>query len=66
MGTKSKQRNLRVSKSTERYMMMDGTRLKIPSLMGNTPRVSGIRTGRDKEFLKGNDGKLSKLQHIIA
>lgn len=66
MGTKSKQRNLRVSKGAKRYTMMDGKRLRVPLLMGNTPRISGTRTGKDKEFLRGNDGKLSKLQHIIA
>lgn len=62
MATKGKQGSSRLSKSSERYVMQDGTRLKVPSLMGNTPRVSGVRTGNDKEFLKGNDGKLSKLQ----
>ena len=66
MATKSKQRGPRLSKSSERYVMEDGTRLKVPSLMGNVPRLSGVRTGNDKEFLKGNDGKLSKLQHNIA
>lgn len=66
MATKSNTRGLRLSASSERYVTQDGIRLKIPSLMGNTPRVSGVRTGNDKEFLKGNDGKLSKLQHIMA
>jgi len=66
MATKGNKRGLRVSKSSERYVMQDGTRLKVPSLTGNVPRLSGVRTGNDKEFLRGNDGKLSKLQHNIA
>lgn len=62
MEAKSKQRGVRIPKSSERYVMEDGTRLSIPSLMGNVPRVSGIRTGNDKVILRSNNGKLSILQ----
>ena len=63
MATKSKQRGVRLSESHEQYVMESGEKLHFPSLMGNTPRVSGIRTAGDKEFLKSNDGKMSILQH---
>ena len=66
MEAKSKQRGARVSKSTEQYVMEDGTRLKIPVLPGNTPRLSAVRTGNDKAFLGSNDGELSKLQQNFA
>lgn len=65
MGTKSKQRGPRVSQGPEQYVMEDGTRLKVPLLPGNMPRLSGVRTGSDKDFLSSNDGKLSKLQQNI-
>lgn len=62
MGTKSKQRSVRLPGSSEQYVMEDGTKLSIPSLMGNVPRVSGVRTGNDKVILRSNNGKLSILQ----
>jgi len=66
MATKGNKGNLRVSPSSQQYVTEDGETLKYLTLTGNTPRLSGVRTGRDKEFLKSNDGKLSKLQHNIA
>jgi len=66
MAAKSNQRNLRIPESHITYVTQDGERMKYPSLMGNVPRVSGIRTGGDKEFLASNNGKLSKLQHNFS
>lgn len=48
------------------YKTVDGEILPILPLTGNTPRISGTRNTGDSKFLSVNDGKLSKLQHIIA
>lgn len=62
MEAKGHKRAPRVRKSSERYVMQTGEILRIPSLMGNTPRISGKHTGRDSEFLADNRGKLKNLQ----
>lgn len=59
MEAKSKQRNLRVPKLNVEYVAQDGEVIRV--MPGNTPRVSGSRTGGDRKFLSSNDGKLSKL-----
>lgn len=48
------------------YTMQNGEQLKYPVLPYNTPRVSGVRTGNDKEYLKSNEVALRKLQHNIG
>ena len=62
MEAKSNKRNARVRKSTKQYVTRDGDRLSIPVVPGNTPRMSGKRTGDDDLFLAANNGKLSILQ----
>lgn len=64
MGTSSKRRGTRVSQVLEQYVTREGEKIRV--LPYNFPRFSGKRSGGDKEFLRGNDGKLSKLQHKIV
>lgn len=59
MEAQNKQRNLRISKTLEQYVTQSGEKIRV--LPYHNPRVSGNRTGNDKEYLKENDGKLAKL-----
>lgn len=54
MATKSNKGNLRVSPGVK------------SNDVENYPRLSGVRTGNDREFLKSNDGKLLKAQQILG
>lgn len=73
MEGKSRQRNVRFSKpfkqnvvkdnrhkegSSLTYAFIAGTRLDIPVMPENVPRVSAIHTGNDKKFLADNRGKM--------
>ena len=60
MGTKNNKGDVRLPKLPEQYITKDGDKIKV--LPYNFPRVSGVRTGGDKEFLKSNNGKLQILQ----
>lgn len=61
MATKSKQGTVQLSPIHFGYVDADNTLLPLHVLLGNEPRLSGRRTGKDKVFLKSNDGKLKVL-----
>lgn len=66
MATKSKPGTVRLPSGYFGYVTTEGKLLDGLVLPDNMPKLSGTRTGNDRNFLKSNDGKLSKLQQIIA